>query len=107
MRLHRRLRRLSRNLSPFDPGGHLALLREDVSFRLAGHPGPGKTCVRRIDLREPRTWFRAAQYAHPADQPSIPTVPSRRGPRRVAGRAHLEGTANTDGDTRWLPPQRG
>ena len=91
---------------PSIPAGALRFYEKTYPVRLAGHSGRSDARLRRADLRQPRARLRAAQHAHSANQPPVSAVPSRRGPRRVAGRAHLGGAAAALRDRRRLPPQR-
>ena len=105
LRLHRRLRWLPRNLPARDSRRGAALLREDLSVRLARHSGGGGAGFARADLHQPRARLRPAQHAHSANQPRVPAVPARRRPCRVAGRPHLGRVAAAVRDVRRLPAE--
>ena len=85
----RRLRRLPRRLPPVDPGRRARRVRARVSVRLARDPRRGGAVDRGADLRPPRARLRAAQHALARAEPLLPPVRARRGPRRLARRAHL------------------
>ena len=107
VRLHRRLRRLSRRLPAVDSGRGAARLRARLPVRVARHPGRGPAVVRRTRLQPSRARLRAVQHALAADHQALPAVRdptkiSRRGPTTGSGPSSMRASSTSDG---WRPNQ--
>ena len=94
MRRDRGLRRVPRDLPPEHSRRRVVRVLARVRFRVARDPGCGPTVQRRARLRAPRARLRAPQPPLSGAQSALHPVPTRRGPRRVAGRPDLGGAAD-------------
>ena len=103
-RLHRRLRRVPRNLPRRDPARRAAVLRQGVPVRLARRARRRGAVLGGTDLRQQRARLRPAQHAQPRGEPVLPAGGAGRGHRRLARRPDLGRTRGAAGDRAGLEP---
>lgn len=97
------MRRLPRRVPSVDSGRTPDGFRAGVPVRVAGSARVGRAVHPRTHLRPARQRLRAAQHAHPLDQPLLPTGAARHRHGAVADATRLDRTGPPSGDRAGLP----